>query len=106
MTTLTKEQLDIDNQEAPIDNLGEEGIKIDGKGEDENADNGKGKGAVGRSRIHEFVKYDAATQRNDRTRDDRNHLLAGREGAALTGINEGVGPSVNQGRYKIVTEIA
>lgn len=39
MTTLTKEQLDIDNQEAPIDNLGEEGIKIDGKGEDENADN-------------------------------------------------------------------
>ena len=39
MTTLTKEELDIDTQEAPVDNLGEDGIKIDGKGEDKNADN-------------------------------------------------------------------
>lgn len=39
MTTLTKEELDIDSQEAPVDNLGENGIKIDGKGEDINADN-------------------------------------------------------------------
>lgn len=38
MTTLTKEELDIDTQEAPIDNLGEEGIKIDGK-DDEDASN-------------------------------------------------------------------
>lgn len=38
MTTLTKEELDIDSQEAPIDNLGETGIKIDGK-DDKNADN-------------------------------------------------------------------
>ena len=35
MTTLTKEELDIDIQEAPVDNLGETGIKIDGKGEEE-----------------------------------------------------------------------
>ncbi len=35
MTTLTKEELDIDTQEAPVDNLGEEGIKVDGKGDDE-----------------------------------------------------------------------
>ncbi len=39
MTTLTKEELDIDTQEAPINNLGEDGIKIDGKGGEENADN-------------------------------------------------------------------
>lgn len=39
MTTLTKEELDIDTQEAPVDNLGEDGIKIDGKGDEENADN-------------------------------------------------------------------
>ena len=38
MTTLTKEELDLDTQEAPVDDLGETGIKIDGKGE-ENADN-------------------------------------------------------------------
>lgn len=38
MTTLTKEELDIDTQEAPINELGETGIKVDGKG-DENADN-------------------------------------------------------------------
>ena len=38
MTTLTKEELDIDTQEAPIDELGENGIKIDGKGDDD-ADN-------------------------------------------------------------------
>ena len=30
MTTLTKEELDIDSQEAPVDNLGEDGIKIHG----------------------------------------------------------------------------
>lgn len=35
MTTLTKEELDIDTQEAPIDELGENGIKIDGKGDEE-----------------------------------------------------------------------
>lgn len=35
MTTLNKEQLDIDTQEAPMDNIGEEGIKVDGKGEEE-----------------------------------------------------------------------
>lgn len=35
MTTLNKEQLDIDTQEAPMDNIGEEGIKVDGKGEKE-----------------------------------------------------------------------
>lgn len=35
MTTLTKEELDIDTQEAPVDELGENGIKIDGKGDDE-----------------------------------------------------------------------
>lgn len=34
MTTLTKEELDIDSQEAPIDKLGEDGIKIDGKGDE------------------------------------------------------------------------
>lgn len=39
MTNLTKEELDIDSQEAPVDELGENGIKIDGKGEDENANN-------------------------------------------------------------------
>ena len=39
MTTLTKEELDIDTQEAPVDNIGETGIKIDGKGDDANADN-------------------------------------------------------------------
>lgn len=39
MTTLTKEELDIDTQEAPIDELGEDGIKIDGKGGDEEANN-------------------------------------------------------------------
>ena len=33
MTTLTKEELDIDSQETPIDNLEETGIKIDGKGD-------------------------------------------------------------------------
>lgn len=38
MTTLTKEELDIDSQEAPIDNLGEEGIKIDGRGEENASD--------------------------------------------------------------------
>lgn len=35
MTTLTKEELDIDSQEAPITDLGEDGIKIDGKGEED-----------------------------------------------------------------------
>ena len=35
MTTLNKEQLDIDTQEAPMDNIGEEGIKVDGKGGEE-----------------------------------------------------------------------
>lgn len=39
MTTLTKEELDIDTQEAPVDELTENGIKVDGKGEDKNADN-------------------------------------------------------------------
>lgn len=39
MTTLTKEELDLDTQEAPVDDLGETGIKIDGKGDDVNADN-------------------------------------------------------------------
>lgn len=39
MTILTKEELDIDTQEAPVTNLGEDGIKIDGKGDEENADN-------------------------------------------------------------------
>lgn len=39
MTTLTKEELDIDTQEAPVDNLGDTGIKIDGKGVGRNADN-------------------------------------------------------------------
>lgn len=39
MTTLTKEELDIDSQEAPVDDLGETGIKIDGKGDDVKADN-------------------------------------------------------------------
>lgn len=39
MTTLTKEELDIDTQEAPVDNLGEDGIKVDGKGGEEKADN-------------------------------------------------------------------
>lgn len=34
MTTLTKEELDIDTQEAPIEELGEDGIKVDGKGEE------------------------------------------------------------------------
>lgn len=34
MTTLTKEELDIDTQEAPIEELGEDGIKADGKGEE------------------------------------------------------------------------
>lgn len=38
MTILTKEELDIDSQEAPVDELGETGIKVDGKG-DEDADN-------------------------------------------------------------------
>jgi hypothetical protein len=40
MTTLTKEELDIDSQEAPVYELGETGIKVDGRG-DENADNCK-----------------------------------------------------------------
>ena len=35
MTTLNKEQLDIDSQEAPITELGEDGIKVDGKGDDD-----------------------------------------------------------------------
>lgn len=39
MTTLTKEELDIDSQEAPVDDLGDTGIKIDGKGDGESADN-------------------------------------------------------------------
>lgn len=39
MTTLTKEELDIDTQEAPVDNLGETGIKVDGKGDEVKADN-------------------------------------------------------------------
>lgn len=39
MTTLTKEELDIDSQEAPVDDLGDTGIKVDGKGGEENADN-------------------------------------------------------------------
>jgi len=39
MTTLTKEELDIDTQEAPVNELGETGIKIDGKGDDEDANN-------------------------------------------------------------------
>lgn len=39
MTILTKEELDIDTQEAPVDDLGETGIKVDGKGDDANADN-------------------------------------------------------------------
>lgn len=39
MTTLTKEELDIDTQEAPIDDLGDSGIKVDGKGGEENEDN-------------------------------------------------------------------
>ena len=38
MTTLTKEELDIDTQEATVEELGESGIKIDGRG-DEDADN-------------------------------------------------------------------
>lgn len=38
MTTLTKEELDIDTQEASVDELKDTGIKVDGK-EDENADN-------------------------------------------------------------------
>lgn len=38
MTTLTKEELDIDTQEAPVDELKDTGIKIDGK-DDENANN-------------------------------------------------------------------
>lgn len=39
MTTLDKEQLDIDSQEAPVNELGETGIKVDGKGEEVNANN-------------------------------------------------------------------
>ena len=40
MTTLTKEELDIDTQEAPVTNLGEDGIKVDGKGDEpEDANN-------------------------------------------------------------------
>ena len=39
MTTLTKEELDIDTQEAPITNLGDDGIKVDGKGGEEDASN-------------------------------------------------------------------
>lgn len=39
MTTLTKEELDIDTQEAPVDDLGDSGIKVDGKGGEENEDN-------------------------------------------------------------------
>ena len=35
MTILTKEELDIDSQEAPVDNLGDTGIKIDGKDDEE-----------------------------------------------------------------------
>ena len=35
MTTLTKEELEIDTQEAPIDELTENGIKVDGKGDEE-----------------------------------------------------------------------
>lgn len=35
MTTLTKEELDIDTQEAPVNELGETGIKVDGKGDDD-----------------------------------------------------------------------
>lgn len=38
MTILTKEELDIDSQEAPVDELGDSGIKVDGK-DDNNADN-------------------------------------------------------------------
>ena len=38
MTTLTKEELDIDTQEPSVEELGENGIKVDGKS-DENADN-------------------------------------------------------------------
>lgn len=39
MTILTKEELDIDSQEAPVDDLKDTGIKVDGKGEEENANN-------------------------------------------------------------------
>jgi hypothetical protein len=39
MTTLTKEELDIDTQEAPVDEIGEDGIKIDGKGDEKDANN-------------------------------------------------------------------
>lgn len=39
MTTLDKEQLDIDSQEAPITELGESGIKVDGKGDESDANN-------------------------------------------------------------------
>ena len=35
MTTLTKEELDIDTQEAPVDELKDSGIKVDGKGDDD-----------------------------------------------------------------------
>lgn len=38
MTTLTKEELDIDTQEAPVYELGDSGIKVDGK-DDINEDN-------------------------------------------------------------------
>lgn len=39
MTELTKKELDIDTQEAPVDELGETGIKVDGKGDEEDANN-------------------------------------------------------------------
>lgn len=39
MTTLTKEQLEEDTMQASFKDLGETGIKVDGKGDDTNADN-------------------------------------------------------------------
>lgn len=35
MTTLTKEELDIDTQEAPVDELKDTGIKVDGRSEED-----------------------------------------------------------------------
>lgn len=39
MTTLTKEELEIDTQEAPMEDITENGIKVDGKGDEEDANN-------------------------------------------------------------------
>ena len=82
----------------------EEADKI-GQGEDQDGHGGEDKAAlqiVGRLKgIHRIADH----QRHHHTADKRDHLLGGREAAAMVGINEGVAPLIEHCGDEIVTKV-